>query len=103
MITREEAFSERKSNVSYFRIFGGFIYCNISKQYKKKLELAAELVVFVFDRQTPHNYSVYLPSLRMIAVGRDVKFNEDKLMQCSLERELQIPLEEDILASKEEP
>ncbi len=34
---------------------------------------------------------------------RDVKFDEDKAMQCSLERELQIPPEEELLAPKEEP
>ncbi len=33
----------------------------------------------------------------------DVKFDEEKAMWCSLERELQIPLEEEILAPKEEP
>jgi len=39
----------------------------------------------------------------MTIVRRDVKFDEEKVMWCSLERVLQIPLEEVILASKEEP
>ena len=53
--------------------------------------------------ETPHNYWVYFPSLRMIVVRRDVKFDEEKAMRCSLEQELQIQLEEEPLAPKEEP
>jgi len=36
-------------------------------------------------------------------VHRDVKFDEEKAMRCSLERELQLHAVYDILASKEEP
>ena len=50
--------------------------------------------------ETPHNYHVYLPSLRMIFLQRDVKFDEDKAMWCSLERDLHIPPEEELLAPK---
>lgn len=53
--------------------------------------------------ETPNNYHVYLPSLRMKVLQRDIMFDEEKVMQCSLERELQIPLKEDILVLKEEP
>jgi len=38
----------------------------------------------------------------MAMVCRDVKFNEDKAMRCSLERELLLHGEEEILAPKEE-
>lgn len=47
MITPEEAFSGRKSNVSHFSIFGAFIYCRVSKESRKNLELIGELGVFV--------------------------------------------------------
>ena len=46
---------------------------------------------------------VYLPSHRMTMVCRDVKFDEEKAMRCSLERELQLHVDEEILAPKEEP
>jgi len=36
-------------------------------------------------------------------VCRDVKFNEEKAMRCSLERYFQLHPYEDILAPKEEP
>jgi len=39
----------------------------------------------------------------MTVLQWNVKFDKDKAMWCSLERELQIPPEEDILALKEEP
>lgn len=46
---------------------------------------------------------MYFPSLIMTIVQRDVKFDEEKVMQGSLERELQIPPEDKILAQEEEP
>ena len=39
----------------------------------------------------------------MTVVWQDVKFDEEKAMWCSLERELQIPPKEEILAPKEDP
>eukprot|EP00253_Pinus_taeda_P018712 PITA_18712 len=38
----------------------------------------------------PHNYQVYLPTSRRTVVHRDLKFVEQKAMQVSLERELQL-------------
>jgi len=39
----------------------------------------------------------------MTVVQRDLKFDEEKAMGFSLERELKIPPEEELLAPKEEP
>ena len=36
-------------------------------------------------------------------IFRDVKFDEEKAMRCSLERELQLHANEELLAPKEEP
>jgi len=41
-------------------------------------------------KKDSHNYHVYFPSLKMTVTRRDVKFDEDKAMQCSLKRDLQI-------------
>jgi len=38
MITPEEAFSGKKSDVSHFKIFGASIYFHASKKSRKKLE-----------------------------------------------------------------
>jgi len=88
MITLEEAFLGRKSDASHFRIFGAFVYYHVSKDSRKKLEPTIELGVFVGYTKTPHNYRGYLSTLRMEVVRRDVKFDEEKVMRCSLEREL---------------
>ena len=51
----------------------------------------------------PHNYQVYFPTNRMIVVRRDVKFDEEKAMRLSLERELDLHADEELLVPKEEP
>ena len=52
---------------------------------------------------TPHNYWVYFPNNRMIVVRRDVKFDEEKAMKLSLERELDLHADEELLVPKDEP
>ena len=69
----------------------------------KNLELTTELGIFVEYTDTPHNYQVYFPSLEMIVVRRDVKFDEEKAMRCSPERKLQLRPDQELLAPKEEP
>ena len=51
---------------------------------------------------TPHNYQVYMPTCRMRVVRRDIRFDEDKSMKVSLERELELHADEEILAPKVE-
>ena len=76
--------------MSHFKILGSSIYFHVSKGARKKLEPTTKLGIFVGYTDTPHNYRVYFPSLRMKVVKRDVKFDEEKAMRCSLERELQL-------------
>lgn len=89
--------------MSHFKIFGSSVYCHVSKESRKKLEPIVELGIFVGYTETSHNYRVYMPYLRMIVVRNDVKFVEEKAIKCSLERELQLHLVEEILAPKEQP
>lgn len=84
MITPKDTFSRRKLDVSHFIIFGAFVYFHVSKDSREKPESVAELGVFAGYTETPHNYQVYLPSLRVIVVRRDVNFDEEKAMRCSL-------------------
>ena len=72
----------------HFKIFGSSVYCHVTKDERKILEPISELGIFVGYNDTPHNYRVYLPSHKMKIVHRDVKFDEEKAMRCSLEREL---------------
>ena len=104
MKTLEEAYSGKRLDVGHFKIFGSSIYFHVTKDAWKKIEPIVELGIFFGYTDTPHNYQVSLPTNRMTVVHRDVKFDEQKAMQVSLERELEIHADEDILSPKvEEP
>ena len=101
--TPKESFSVKKTDVAHFRIFGSSIYCHVTKDARKNLEPTIELGIFVGYIDTPHNYRVYLSSHMMTFVHKYVKFDEYKAMKCSLERELQVHADEEILSPKEVP
>jgi len=98
----EEAFSGKRSNVGHFRIFGLLAYFHVTKDARKKLESTVELGILVGYIDTPHNYQVYLPTSQRTVVRRDLKFDEQKAMRVSLERELQLQAVEEMLVPKEE-
>ena len=56
--TPEEAFSSKKPTVSYFKIFGSYVYFHVTKDSRKKLEPTAEIGIFVGYTDTSHNYQV---------------------------------------------
>ena len=102
MSTPEEAFSGKKPDVSYFKIFRSSIYVHVTKDSRKKLEPTTEIQIFLGYIDTPHNYRVYFPNNRMIVVRKDIKFDEEKAMRLSLERELDLHAEEELLVPKNE-
>ena len=51
---------------------------------------------------TPHNYRVFLPISQRTVVCKDLKFDEQKAMRVSLERELKLHAEEELSVPKEE-
>ena len=75
----------------------------MTKDARKKLEPTVEVGIFVGYTDTPHNYHVYFPDSRKTVVRRDIKFQEEKAMKCSLERELHLHAEEELLVPKDEP
>ena len=74
-----------------------------TKDARKKLEPTAEVGIFVGYTETPHNYRVYFSDSRKTVVRRDIKFHEEKAMKVSLERELHLHAEEELLVPKDEP
>ena len=94
----EEAYSGKRPNVGHLRIFGSSVYFHVMKDAWKKLEPKTELGIFVGYIDTPHNYWVYMPTSRMIVVSRDIRFDEEKAMRVSLERELELHVDEEVLA-----
>ena len=59
MSTPEEYFTGKKPDISHLKIFGSSIYIHVTKDARKKLELTAEVGIFVGYTQTSHNYRVY--------------------------------------------
>ena len=68
MSTPEEVFTGKKLNVSHFKIFGSSVYVDVTKNARKKLEPTAEVGIFLGYKETPHNYRVYFPNIRMTMV-----------------------------------
>jgi len=97
-----EAFLGKRPDVSHFRIFGSSVYCHVTKDARRKLDPTTELGILVGYIDTPHKYRVYLPTSQRIVICRDLKFNEQKAMQVSLERELKLHAEEELSVPKEE-
>lgn len=89
--------------VLHFKIFGASIYYHVSKESRKNLEPTTKIGIFVGYRETPHNHRMYLPSLIMTFVRRDVKFDEEKVMQCSLEMSFKSQQKKIFLAPNKEP
>ena len=102
MSTPEEAFTGKKPDVSHFKIFGSSVYVHVNKDARKKLEPTAEVGIFVGYTETPHNYCVYFPNSKMTVMRRDIKFDEGKAMRLSLERELDLHAEEELMVPKDE-
>eukprot|EP00253_Pinus_taeda_P033552 PITA_33552 len=95
MKTPMEAYSGKRPDVSHFRIFGSSFCCHVTKDARKKLDPTTNLGILVGYTDTPHNYWVYLPSTQRIVVRRDLKFDEQKAMRLSLERELVLHADEE--------
>ena len=102
MSTPEETYSGKKPDLSHLRIFGANVYMHVMKDARKKLEPTAEVGIFVGYTDTPHNYRVYFPDSGKTVVRRDIKFQEEKAMKCSLERELHLHADEELLVPKDE-
>ena len=62
---------------------GSPVYIHVTKDARKKLELTAEVGIFLGYTDTPHNYHVYFPDSRKTVVRQDIKFQEEKAMKCS--------------------
>jgi len=102
MSTPKEAYSSKRHDISHLRIFGSPIYMHVTNDARKKLELTAEVGIFVGYTDTPHNYRVYFPDSHKTVVRQDIKFQEEKAMKCSLERESHLHADEELLVPKDE-
>jgi len=102
MSTPTEAYYGKRPDISHLRIFGSNVYMHVMKDARKKLEPTVEVGIFMGYTDTPHNYRVYLPDSGKTIVQRDIKFQEEKAMKCSLEREPHLHVDEELLVPKDE-
>ena len=65
MSAPEQDFTGKKLDVSHFKIFGSSVYVHVTKDSRKKLELTAEVGIFVGYTETLHNYRVYFSNNKM--------------------------------------
>ena len=86
--------------MSHFRIFGSPVFCHVTKDARKKLDPTDELGILVGYTDTPHNYRVFLPASQRIVVCRDLKFDKQRAMGVSLERELKLHGDDEILVPR---
>jgi hypothetical protein len=73
----------------------------VTKNARKKMEPTAKVGIFFGYIETPHNYRVYFPTSKITVMQQDIKFDEGKSMQLSLERELDLHAEEELLVPKD--
>eukprot|EP00253_Pinus_taeda_P033378 PITA_33378 len=78
------------------------VYSHVTKDAWEKLDPTVDLGILIGYTDTPHNYRVYLSSSQRTVVRRDLKFDEQKAMQVSLERELKLHAKEELSVTKEE-
>jgi len=80
--------------------FLGHRYITYDKDARKKLNPTTKLRIFVGYTDTTYNYWVYFLTNMMIVVGRDVIFDDEKAIRVSLERDLELHEDEELLAPK---
>ena len=81
--TPEEVFTGTRPDVSHICIFGSVCYCHIHADTRKKLDPSGEKGLLVGYNETSKAYRV--PTRKRIIVSRNVKFDEDRALQRSME------------------
>jgi hypothetical protein len=79
-VTLEKAFTGKKPNISHLRIFGCVAYYHIPAEKRTKLDPTAEKGILVGYSETSKSYRIYNPTIRKIALHRDIKFEEERAL-----------------------
>ena len=96
-------FTESKSEVSNFRIFGSIAYYHILDDKRKKLDQTAEKGYLVGYSENAKAYRIYILENRKIVVRRDMKFMEERAFRRSREMATDTQVEEDPLVQPQRP
>lgn len=77
-LTPEEAWSNVKPTVEYFRVFGCVAHVHIPDQRRTKLEDKSKMCVFFGISDESKAYKLFDPISKKIIVSRDVVFEEER-------------------------
>ena len=87
--TPKEMFAGKVPEIGHFRIFGFLTYSHVPSKKRTKLEAIGEHGIFVGYDETLKAFRIYLPSERKVVVRREVKFEEEKAFERSLDSEME--------------
>ena len=79
--TPKEVFTNKKHDVSHFRIFGCPIYFHVPKERRTKLDASGKKGTFVGYSETSKANRIYMPGQREVELSHDVTFNEDSTLR----------------------
>jgi hypothetical protein len=89
-MTPEEAFTGRRPDVEHIKIFGCLTYSHVPLEKRTKLGPTAQQGILVAYSEVSKAYQIYIPSLRRMVVSRDVRFEEGRAFQRSLESRVSV-------------
>ena len=102
-IAPESVFTNRKPEVSHFRIFGSVAYCHVPEEKRKKLDKTAEKGYLVGYNENAKAYRIYIPGNKKAVVRWDVKFMEERAFRKSQEMPSATQSEDDPLVQPLQP
>jgi hypothetical protein len=86
----KEAFTSRRPDVEHIRMFGCLTFSHVPSDKRTKLDPATKQGILVGYSELSKAYRIYIPPLRKVVVSRDVRFEEDRAFQRSLESRMGI-------------
>jgi len=75
-MTLEEKFTDKKPDLSHFRVFGCIAYVHVLDEKRSKLDPKAEKCIFIGYSLEQKGYRCFNPFTRKLQVSRDVVFDE---------------------------
>ena len=89
-MTPEEAFTGMRLDVEHIRIFGCLTFSHVLSEKRTKLDPTAQQGILAGYSEVSKAYRIHIPSLRRVVVSRDVRFEEDRDFQRSLESRVSV-------------
>jgi hypothetical protein len=89
-MTLEEAFTSRKPDVEHIRIFSCLTYSHVPSERMTKLDPTTQQGILVGYFEVSKAYRIYIPLQRRVVVSKDVRFEEGRAFQISLESRVSV-------------